>query len=263
MKELSKQPQKPLKKSATTSWGAHAQWYEGVVGDAGSYQREVILPNVLRLLELKKGDDMLDVGCGEGMFAREFYKTGASVAGIEISSELVEVARRKSPPVIIYRIGDAKNLSFLNDNVFDAAASVLALQNMDDLNAAFREVRRVLKKDGRLLIVLNHPMFRVPKFSSWGWDDEQKVQYRRIDGYMSEAKISIQMHPGDDPKAVTWSFHRPLQTYMKALRNNGFLVETPEEWTSHKKSEPGLRAKAEDHARKEIPLFMAIKAVAR
>ena len=253
---------KPQQKSST-SWGKHAEWYEGVVGDIGSYQREVILPNVLRLLELKKGEDVLDLGCGEGIFAREFYKTGANVAGVDIAPELIEAARRKSPPGIIFRIGNAKTLSSLNDAVFDAAAMILAIQNVDDVNAVCQSVRRVLKGDARFVIVMNHPVLRAPTLSSWGWDEEKKIQYRRIDGYMTEAKIPIQMHPGDDPKAVTWSFHRPLQTYAKALRNNGFFVDTIEEWTSHKKSEPGLRAKAEDAARKEIPLFMAIKAMAR
>ncbi len=253
---------KPHHKSLT-SWGSHAEWYEGVVGDVGSYQREVILPNVLRLLELKKGEDVLDLGCGEGIFAREFYKTGANVAGVDIAQELLEAARKKSPPGIVYRAASAKNLTILNDGAFDAVAIILALQNIDDVNAVFHEVRRVLKHNGRLVIVLNHPVLRIPKISSWGWDDEQKIQYRRIDQYMTDEKIPIQMHPGDDPKAITWSFHRPLQTYVKALRNNGMLVDTLEEWTSHKKSELGPRSKAEDAARKEIPLFMAIKAVAK
>lgn len=233
------------------------------MGDAGSYQREVILPNVLRLLELKKDEDVLDLGCGEGIFAREFYKTGANVAGVDVASELIQAAHRKSPSEIIYKIGDAKNLSFLNDEAFDAVAIILAIQNIDDVNAAFREVRRVLKSNGRLVVVMNHPVLRAPKLSSWGWDDEQKIQYRRIDQYMTDEKIPIQMHPGDDPKAITWSFHRPLQAYVKALRNNGFLIDKLEEWTSHKKSELGPRAKAEDVARKEIPMFMAIKAVVK
>lgn len=255
-------PVKPQQQSST-SWGKHAEWYEGVVGDTGSYQREVVLPNVLRLLEIKKGEDVLDLGCGEGIFAREFYKTGANVAGVDIASELIQAAHRKSPSEIIYKIGDAKNPAFLNSGAFDAVAIILAIQNIDDVNAVFREVRRVLKSNGRCVIVMNHPVLRAPKLSSWGWDEEAKIQYRRIDSYMTDEKVPIQMHPGDDPKAITWSFHRPLQTYVKALRNNGLLVDTLEEWTSHKKSEPGPRAKAEDVARKEIPMFMAIKAVVK
>lgn len=251
------------KQSRTTSWGGHAKWYESVVGDEGSYQQSVILPNVLRLLDLKKGDDVLDLACGEGFFAREFYKTGANIVGVDIASDLIDVAKKKSPAEIIYKVADAKDLSMFNAAAFDAVAIILAIQNIDDMNTVFREVRRATKQNARLVMVMNHPVLRVPKLSGWGWDEEQKMQYRRIDGYMSEKKIPIQMHPGNDPKAITWSFHRPLQVYMKALRNNGFGIDTLEEWTSHKKSESGPRAKAEDEARKEIPLFMAVKAIAK
>ena len=52
----------------------------------------------------------------------------------------------------------------------------------------------------------------------------------------------------------------PLQVYFKALKRAGFAVTGLEEWISNKKSEAGPRAKAEDKARKEIPLFMMIEA---
>jgi len=48
---------------------------------------------------------------------------------------------------------------------------------------------------------------------------------------------------------------------VKALHKAGFTLKILEEWNSHKKSEPGPRAKAEDRARKEIPLFLYFGAV--
>jgi hypothetical protein len=119
----------------------------------------------------------------------------------------------------------------------------------------------VTKKGGSLYIVLNHPAFRVPKESSWGWDEAEKKQYRRVDRYLSELKISIQMHPGDKPSQYTTSFHRPLQYYFKALYKAGFSVQLMEEWNSHKQSQKGPRAEAEDIARKEIPLFLCLVVV--
>jgi hypothetical protein len=52
-----------------------------------------------------------------------------------------------------------------------------------------------------------------------------------------------------------------LQFYFKALRKAGFLVSRLEEWNSQKKSQPGPRADAENRARKEFPLFLALEAV--
>lgn len=143
------------------------------------------------------------------------------------------------------------------------AAIVLALQNMENVVKVLDECARVIKRGGELYIVLNHPAFRVPKASSWGWDEKEKIQYRRIDRYLSELKVPIQMHPGDKPNQYTTSFHRPLQYYFKALNKAGFAVLLMEEWSSHKKSQEGPRAKAEDVARKEIPLFLCVAAIRR
>ena len=143
----------------------------------------------------------------------------------------------------------------------DKIAFILAAQNIDNLQGAFKECGRVLKKGGKIFMVLNHPAFRIPKESGWGWDEEKKLQYRRVDSYLSEIRAKIQMHPGGNSNEFTYSFHRPLQLYFKFLSKNGFCVSRLEEWISHKKSQPGPRSIAEDIARKEFPLFLVLEAV--
>ena len=249
------------KQAAKTSWGKHAGWYSGVVEEKGSYQKDVILPGVLKMLGLKNSAAVLDIACGEGFFTREFYKAGANALGVDAGPELIEIAKKKSPKEVLYRVADAKSLSFLNDGAFDAATIILALQNIDNIAPVLKEAHRILRKGGRMVVVLNHPVLRIPKLSAWGWDEGQRLQYRRLNGYMSELKLPIQMHPGDRPEDVTWSFHRPLQTYFKALNVAGFAIDDLEEWASVKKSQPGPKAKAEDRAREEFPMFLAIRAV--
>jgi ubiquinone/menaquinone biosynthesis C-methylase UbiE len=158
----------------------------------------------------------------------------------------------------------------VKDHSVDVIIIVLAIQNIENINAVFAECKRVLKPGGKLFMVLNHPAFRIPKASDWQTEHDheknQQVMYRRIAGYLSERKIAIDMHPGKSAagkrteKIETVSFHRPLQIYSKALAKSGFAIARLEEWDSHKKSLPGPRQKAEDTARKEIPLFLCIEA---
>ena len=110
-----------------------------------------------------------------------------------------------------------------------------------------------------MVFVLNHPAFRVPKRSSWGFDEKAGVQYRRVDEYISESESENVMNPGAKAPVTTVSFHHPLQFYFKAFHKAGFAVTRLEEWTSAKQSEPGPRASAENKARKEFPMFMAIE----
>ena len=248
-------------KKNPTSWGTVAEWYQDHLEEnTQSYHQQVILPNLLRLLALKKGDKVLDLACGQGFFAKEFVKTGAIVTGVDIASELIEFAKKNVPGARFYT-SSAHELGFLKSDEVDAIALVLAVQNIENVPDVLRECGRVLRPQGRLMIVMNHPVFRIPKESSWGWDENEKVQYRRVDQYLTESKTKIDMHPGKQSTTHTLSFHRSLQFYFKAFAKSGFVVSRLEEWISHKKSQPGPRGKAEDRARKEIPLFLCLELV--
>jgi hypothetical protein len=79
--------------------------------------------------------------------------------------------------------------------------------------------------------------------------------------------MPITMNPGyaahGAEPVTTWTFHRPLQTYVRALAEAGFLIEALEEWPSMRRSQPGPRAAEEDRARREIPMFVGLRAVKR
>lgn len=244
-----------------TSWGNVAGWYDGVVNDEDSYQNKVLLPNVMRILDPKKGMSLLDIACGQGFFSHAAAGKGARVTGIDISPELVAIAQRHAGHSEEFHAMSAEDLGKLKAASFDAAFSVLAIQNIEHMAKAFKEASRVVKPGGRLVLVLNHPAFRIPGQSSWGADEKTGVQYRRVDEYLSESRKAMDMNPANPGKEMTVSFHRPLQAYSKSLANAGFAIARIEEWASHKESQKGPKKLAEDRARKEIPLFMCLECV--
>ena len=243
-----------------TSWNKVAPWYDDLIEGESSYQSELILPNLLRLFLDIKNKNILDLACGQGFFARAFSEAGASVTAIDAAPALIDLAKTKPSKNIEYHVARADVFPFVKDASVDITVIVLAIQNIENIAGVFKEVSRVLKPNGKFMMVLNHPAFRIPKESSWGWDDDQKMQYRRIDQYLSESRKEIVMHPGEKNSTKTISFHRPLQVYMKALVKAGFVLTRLEEWNSHKKCEKGPRQEVEDRARKEIPLFLFMEA---
>jgi len=245
-----------------TDWDSVARWYDQLVGESGSeYHRQVVLPGALRLLSAQAGEAVVDIACGQGVLCRALHERGAVVTGIDAAAELVRLAIERSDPSITYKVGDARDLSFLPAGAFDAAVCMLAIQNIHPIQGMFTGVHRLLKQQGRFVIVMMHPCFRAAGETSWGWDEKQKVQYRRVDRYLTPRKTPIVTHPGSDPRHYTWTFHKPIEAYVKALRNAGLLIDAIEEWPSHKTSTSGPRAAAENLARKEIPMFLAIRAV--
>ena len=247
-----------------TDWGAVAGWYDQLVGESGSeYHREVIIPGTVRLLALSRGEAAVDVACGQGVLCRILQERGVNMTGVDAAPQLIAAARQRgdSGNRVSYDVGDARDLAFLPESYFSAAACVLAIQNLHPIQPVFASVRRVLKPGGRLVLVMMHPCFRGPKETSWGWDEKTGVQYRRVDRYLSPRKVPIVTHPGSDPHHYTWTFHKPIEAYVKAMRQAGLLIDAMEEWPSHKTSASGPRASAENLARREIPMFMAIRAI--
>ncbi len=240
-----------------TSWGNVADWYAKHLEDKDSYHVHVVLPNLLRILDIKKGEHVLDLACGTGFFSEVFHAQGAKVTAVDIGKELIALAKEHASSDISFFVSHAHELKFIEDKSIDKIALILAVQNIKEVKEVFIESKRVLKEGGKMVVVMNHPTFRIPGASSWEWVGDK--EYRRIDSYLSEKSSEIIMHPGSPKSEVTVSFHRSLQFYVKLARNAGFAITRLEEWISHKSSQIGPRQKEEDRMRKEIPLFMMIE----
>ena len=139
---------------------------------------------------------------------------------------------------------------------FTHAACILVLQNIEEPARIFEYLAKALHEGGKAIFVLNHPYFRIPRQSRWNFDEKTKTQTRELFSYMTPQRIPIVTHPGK-PSAATWSFHVPLSEYTAMSHAHGFVIETIDEWCSPKHS-TGSAAKAENRARNEFPLFMAI-----
>ncbi|MFA6007249.1 MAG: methyltransferase domain-containing protein [Candidatus Shapirobacteria bacterium] len=238
-----------------TAWkGQVGEWYKKSVGVEGSYyHQQVILPNALRLLDLKTGEKVLDFGCGQGILGR---KVDNEYLGIDLSKELIDEAKKLDKnSKHSYLTGDVcKELKIYG--TFDKGAMILSLQNMKRPFGAIKNLSKLLKKGGELLLVINHPAFRVPKHSDWEVKD--KKQLRIIDSYMSPLEIPIESSPFDKKNnQISYSYHYSLSAFSEMLFDNGFYIEKTEEWVSDKKSEGGM-AIIENKARAEFPLFLAI-----
>jgi SAM-dependent methyltransferase len=245
----------------TTSWESVSSWYDRLVGTEGHYYHQhVVLPGLLSLLDLQPDSSLLDLGCGQGILSRVVPPL-REYLGIDRSQSLIEVAKAiPSPDNYSFQRFDVTRPLLAAEPRFTHATIVLALQNMEYAEGAVQNAADYLIPGGKLVIVLNHPAFRIPRQSGWNNDPKTKQQFRWENRYASALKIPIQMSPGKDSSAVTWSFHRSLQDYVKMLKAAHFVITDLEEWTSDKES-VGKASKMENRSRREFPLFMALVAV--
>jgi ubiquinone/menaquinone biosynthesis C-methylase UbiE len=262
-----KREQQKKSESSSTSWEPVEKWYHAAVGETGHYyHKQVIIPNLLALIGLTSGqgpssDALLDLGCGQGILARHLPET-LPYTGIDISPALIKAAKQADKNSRHhYIVGDVTKPLPLKEQKFSLATLVLALQNIEYPDRTFKHLAAHMVKGGRLFLVLNHPCFRIPRQSSWQVDKDKKIQYRRIDHYMSGMKIPIQAHPSKGGhSAQTLTFHHPLSAYTRWLQEAGFAIAVIEEWCSDKVS-TGAAAKMENRSRNEFPLFLTFSCV--
>jgi Pseudouridylate synthases, 23S RNA-specific len=269
-------PPAPAKTSVPAAppagWDHVAEWYSGLIEERTSDHHElVILPGVMRLLGAEAGARVLDVACGQGILAHRLGAAGVTTVGIDASPRLIDAAKAGAGPNESYVVGDARTIAELDlGQPFDAAACVMALMNMDPLAPVLAGIAGKLRQGGRFVAVILHPAFRSPGQTSWGWDTPKNSrggarQYRRVDGYLSPGVTPITMNPGavarGSPPVTTLTYHRPVQAYIKAVVEAGLLVDALEEWPSMRTSQPGPRAAEENRARREIPMFLALRAI--
>jgi SAM-dependent methyltransferase len=246
---------------ATESWDAVAGWYDSHLDDPDSHHARVLGPGVDALIGDLPTGRALELGCGEGFFARRLDRAGWRTTAIDISPAMIEAARRDGAATIDWRVDDACTLDGLPADLrFDLILSVMHLTNVRAADEVIETAASRLTPGGVFVGVILHPAFRIPRHSHWLWDGERGVQARRLDGYLQLREIAIDMHPGQRHAPKTLTFHRPLSWYVNALGASGLAVERLGEWCSHRQSTSGPRAAAENRARDEFPLFLAWRA---
>ncbi len=250
------------RRASPTSWEAVAHWYDNWVGEEGSeHHREVALPTLLSLLDPQPGESVLDIGCGQGVLASHIAEAGARYTGIDASPRLVEMARRRHGKEGRFLLGDARDLAAvpgLREGSYDAATFLLSIQDMDPLERVLESAAWVLKPGRRVVALLIHPAFRVPRQSGWGWDEGRKLQYRRVDRYLTPLPVPVKRVDGSPP---THSFHRPVSAYVNGLSACGLAVDSMLEVPAHRVKSPRAGDdRAAEFARREIPLFLGLRA---
>jgi SAM-dependent methyltransferase len=184
--------------------------------------------------------------------------------GVDASQLLIQSAKSRfaADPRVSLIVADACAPGPWADGKNDAATCIMAVHDVPDIEGLFTNVAKSLKPRGRAVVIFMHPCFRIPRKTHWGWDGDQKIQYRRLDSYGTPLEIPITTHPGKGTGEQTKFHHRPLADLLTAMGNGGLGLTACEELYSHRRSQAsGPFSKAEHAAAEEFPLFIALKAV--
>jgi len=118
---------------------------------------------------LKPGMSVLELGCGTGSFTRELARSGAEIVAIDVSPELLEIAKLNcSVPNVRFQIQNAYSLSY-SEAVFDSVVGSSVLHHLE-IEEALRDVYRVLKPEGTICFTepnMLNPQIAIQKNIPW------------------------------------------------------------------------------------------------
>jgi 2-polyprenyl-3-methyl-5-hydroxy-6-metoxy-1,4-benzoquinol methylase len=220
-------------------WDAKAAFWDERMGEGNMFQLELIGPAVERLLAVRSGERILDVGCGNGVSSRRLAHLGARVVAIDSSARFLELARSRSPDLsdrIDYRLVDAtdeEQLLALGEGHFDALLCSMVLMDMPVIDPLLRAARRLLKPGGRFVFAVQHPAFNSNAVrlcaETETRDDGLEVTKHavKVSEYLVVPAGKGTGMPGEP--VPHWYFHRPLHELCGAFFQAGFVLNALEE----------------------------------
>ena len=216
-------------------WNRLAGWWDEQVGDTGSsFSNRLLVPSTDRLLELQRGERILDVGCGNGWWSRKLARQGGHVVGFDFSEAFIERARARTvrgSEHIEFRVLDATDplqLLGLGERGFDAAVCAMALMDMTIIDPLIESLSRLLRPNGRFVFSILHPIVALnePYVVARGRTARQGAS----DPVEDSAGVTIRKGIGLAGQPFPhYYFHRRVSVILQACFRAGFVLDGMEE----------------------------------
>lgn len=223
-------------------WNRNADFWDERMGEGNEFHKFLIEPTQLKLLSLQAGERVLDIGCGNGQFARKMASLGAEVLGVDAAPGMIEHARRRTSTdadyagSVQFNVVDATDeaaMVALGAGEFDAAVCTMALMDISSITPIASAARRLLKPSGRMVFSVMHPCFNSTDGFTQVFEREQRdgeiitrmsvkmTEYIQPHAYKGFAMVG-------QPVAQNY-FHRPLSALLGVFFNAGLVVDGLEE----------------------------------
>lgn len=226
---------KELTGESQARWDEISEYWDDYMGETSNrWHRELIRPNTEHLLDIKEGQAVLDIACGNGNFSRRLAELGAKVTAIDYSPKMIERAKlrcKDSLDRIDFKVKDATNESSLLElgtGTFDSAVANMALMDIADITSLVRALHALLKDKGHFVFSIPHPCFQPPNARKVSEvEDSNGVTVIRkgvqISKYLQpEASDTIGIKGQPVPHLL---FHRPLSYYLNLFFQANFVLD--------------------------------------
>ncbi|GEA60796.1 class I SAM-dependent methyltransferase [Vibrio comitans] len=201
-------------------------------------------PSILAMMDVQSGQKVLDLGCGSGEHAKDIQSKGGIVTCIDLSEEMVELAKVNAMPFHAYAQDLGEGLPSEKEGMYDWVIAPLVIHYLEDLTTLFKEVKRVLKPGGQFLFSTHHPI--------------NDFEVSPSGNYFATERITEEWDTIGEPVEVSY-YRRSLQDLFGSIFSANLLVSA----VSEGKASPAIaEINPETYERlSKNPSFIYIKCV--
>ncbi|MEC6908121.1 class I SAM-dependent methyltransferase [Photobacterium piscicola] len=191
-------------------YSKHAIKYDSII-QTNIYNAMYDFPSMTALIGDVTGLDIVDLGCGSGVYAQYFVDNNAAqVTCIDASPEMIDIVQTKLGVRVDTHIIDiSQGLAVIEAGSADRVISALMIHYLADLNALCADVSRILKQGGEFVFSTHHPFADFNDSAS--------------DNYFQRELITDIWNTVGEPVKVQF-YRRALSEITTALTNNGFVI---------------------------------------
>jgi len=223
---------------AVEAWDRLAEWWDDKIGDGNEFQDYLIEPATERMLALKAGEQVLDIACGAGRFARRMASVGAVVTAVDQAERFLNRARERTIEnndrirYLKLDATDAPAILSLGKGWFDAAVCTMALMDMPSITPLISSLPTLLKPRGRFVFSITHPVFNsgTARHIAEQYEQDSEITVRSgiaITDYAEPFCYKGVGIPGQpEPQ---YYFHRPINLLFNTCFKYGFVLNDMEE----------------------------------
>lgn len=203
---------------STESQSLYAERWKEHLSKSGIVQQKLLFPRLRHYLGDLKGQEALDLGCGDGWSTQLLIDNKASkISAIDGNSVLLEEAKKNITENVNFLLCDFSQGLPFSANVFDLVLCNMVFMSVNDtlVNKVLRECARILKPNGRVIVTVVHPI--------WYLFVSQKTNtpaLDRLNSYLNTEMIPTNSLPGVDNYE---RYRRSIGTYSLAFKDAGFL----------------------------------------
>lgn len=149
------------------AWEENAAfWDEQMGNESNFFHRNIVRPNVEKLLNIRENDLILDIACGNGNFSERMAEQGANVVAFDYSVTMIKLATKRRQSVldkVEFYVCDATNydemLKLKKEKPFNKAVANMAIMDISKITPLFRAVYDMLEQNGIFVFATHHPCF--------------------------------------------------------------------------------------------------------